>query len=207
MKLFCHECGRRTNQNVIAEKSVGFNPDYEDPWGETHYFVQCAGCDAFSYAISSRTEWDWNPHTGETDLTWKTYPRSAIERQTMSNVDELPKKIRMIYSELIGSMNAQLSVLTAIGMRALIEAICRDQGLKEQNLEKMIDGLATQGVLSSAQAQILHSHRFLGNIAAHEIVSAKPRELVAALEIAETVIRTIYILPGLSKHITTGRKT
>ena len=65
---------------------------------------------------------------------------------------------------------------------------------------------AASGVLSAAQAAILHGHRFLGNIAAHEVVSPKLRELVAALEIAETVLRTIYVLPELSKQITTGKK-
>jgi hypothetical protein len=103
-------------------------------------------------------------------------------------------------------MNAQLPVLAAIGLRALIEAICRERNIADGNLEKLIDGLATSGVLSTAQASILHGHRFLGNIAAHEVVSPKPRELVAALEIAETVLRTIYVLPELSKQITTGKK-
>lgn len=206
MKLFCHHCGGHTNHAVIAEKSVQFNPDYEDPWGEDHYFAQCAGCDAYTYAISNWSEGDWNPHTGEMDLTWKTYPRSVTERQAMDDDHHLPGKIKSIYLEIIGAMNAQLSVLSAIGLRALIEAMCRDRGITGSNLEKLIDGLAVNGVLSTAQAAILHGHRFLGNIAAHEVVSPKPRELVAALEIAETVLRTIYVLPELSKQITTGRK-
>lgn len=206
MKLFCHKCGRYTNHKVIAQKSVRFDADYEDPSGEDHHFAQCAGCDAYTYAISSWKEGDWNPHTGEMDLAWKTYPRSATERQPLEDDHRLPAKIRAVYLEIIGAMNAQLSVLSAIGLRALIEAVCRDRKIEGRNLEKLIDGLAENGVLSAAQAEILHGHRFLGNIAAHEVVSAKPRELVAALEIAETVLRTIYVLPELSKEIKTGRK-
>ena len=140
------------------------------------------------------------------DSTWKTYPRGATERKPISDAEELPSKVRQIYKEVIGSMNAQLPVLSGIGLRALIEAICREQGISGSNLEKLIDGLATKGVLSAAQAAILHAHRFLGNVAAHEIVSAQPRELVAALEIAENVLRTIYVLPSLSKQVNTGRK-
>ncbi len=140
------------------------------------------------------------------DLTWKTYPRSSTERQPMDNIDDLPKKIRAIYLEIIGSMNAQLPILAAIGLRALIEAVCKERGITAPNLEKLIDGLATNGILSQAQASILHGHRFLGNTAAHEIVSPNPRELIAAVEIAETVMRTIYVLPELSKQITTGKK-
>ncbi len=206
MKLFCYRCGKYTNHTVLAEKNIRPNHDYEGYWGEDHYFGECAGCDAITYAISSWDESDWNPHTGDMDLTWKTYPRSDTARQSMADDHHLPGKISSIYKEVVGAMNAQLPVLAAIGLRALIEAICRDRSIAGVTLEKLIDGLATSGVLSAAQASILHGHRFLGNIAAHEVVSPKPRELVAALEIAETVLRTIYVLPELSKQITTGKQ-
>lgn len=206
MKLFCYRCGKHTNHTIIAEKNVRPSSEYDDHWGEDHYFGECAGCEAITYAVSSWHEHDWNPHTGEMDSTWKTYPRADTARQSMADDHHLPGKISSIYQEVIGAMNAQLPVLAAIGLRALIEAICRERSIAGGNLEKLIDGLATSGVLSAAQASILHSHRFLGNFAAHEVVSPKPRELVAALEIAETVLRTIYVLPELSKQITTGKK-
>ena len=140
------------------------------------------------------------------DSTWKTYPRGETERKPIDCEHELPTKVQIIYKEIIGSMNAQLPVLSGIGLRALIESICRDQGISGGNLENLIDGLAKNGVLSITQANILHTHRFLGNVAAHEITSARPRELVAALEIAENILRTIYVLPKLSKQVTTGQK-
>ncbi len=206
MKLFCYRCGRYTNHAVLAQKSIHSNPDYEENWGEDHYFGECAGCEAVTYAVSSWHESDWNPHTGEMDATWTTYPRAITARQSMADHHHLPGKISSIYREVVGAMNAQLPVLSAIGLRALIEAICRERNVHGGNLENLIDGLATSGVLSAAQASILHGHRFLGNIAAHEVLSPKPRELVAALDIAETVLRTIYVLPELSKEITTGKQ-
>lgn len=51
---------------------------------------------------------------------------------------------------------------------------------------------------------MLHSHRWLGNIAAHEVEAAHKSEL-AALEISESMMKTIYIIPKLSQRITTGR--
>ena len=202
MKIFCHQCGKQTNHNVLAEEKVC--SDEYDPydWGANHYFARCAGCDAFTYAIE---EWYADECTGEIDSTWKTYPRGATERKPMDDKHELPAKVQLIYNEIIGSMNAQLPVLSGIGLRALIESICRDQKIDGSNLKELIDGLATKGVLSKAQADILHTHRFLGNAAAHEITSADPRELVAALAIAENILRTIYVLPELSKQVTTGR--
>ncbi len=206
MKIFCHKCGKQTNHKVLAEKQNSSRDEEDMAWRETHYLAQCAGCDAITYAIETWSEYDWNPQSGEIETTWKTYPRGATERQPIDGELELPTKVRVIYKEVIGAMNAQLPVLSGVGLRALIESICRDQKIAGGNLEKLIDGLATSGVLSKVQADILHTHRFLGNVAAHEITSAQPRELVAALEIAENILRTIYVLPNLSKQVKTGRK-
>lgn len=205
MKIFCHECGKHTNHKILKKEAVKAHPEEGYSWGETHYFSKCAGCDSFTYAVESWTEDDWNPHTGEVDSTWKTYPRGATERQPIDDIYELPAKVQLIYKEVIGAMNAQLPVLAGIGLRALIETVCKEQGISANNLEKLIGGLATKGILSQAQADILHTHRFLGNVAAHDVVSAKPKELVAALEIAENVLRTIYVLPELSKQVKTGK--
>nr|MBF0681735.1 DUF4145 domain-containing protein [Pseudomonas sp.] len=206
IRVYCGECKRYTNHTVLSLREVKAHPNEGYHWGETHYFCQCAGCDSYCYAIAEWSEDDWNPHTGDMDYRWKTYPRSKGERHPIDDVHELPSKVRVIYQEILGAVNAQLPVLTAIGLRALIEAICKDQCVNAGNLEKLIDGLASNGVLSQAQAKILHSHRFLGNVAAHEIESAKPKELVAALEIAEAMLRAIYVLPGLSDQIKTGKK-
>lgn len=206
MRIFCHSCGKKTNHTILKEEKVGSTEHEGYAWGNSHYFARCAGCDAFTYAIESWSEDDWDPNTGEMDSTWKTYPRGSTDRQPIDDVLELPAKVQFIYNEVVGAMNAQLPVLAGIGLRALIEAVCKDQGILGSNLEKLIDGLATNGVLSKAQADILHTHRFLGNVAAHDVTSAKPKELVAALDIAENVLKTIYVLPGLSKQVQTGRK-
>jgi len=207
MKIFCHQCGKYTNHNIIAEEKIGADLDYEDPWTEVHRFARCAGCDTYTYAIESWSPEDWNPHTGEMDSTWKTYPHGQGERQPIEQIHEFPAKVRAVYREVIGAMNAKLPVLAGVGLRTLIEAICRDQGIQGRTLDALIVGLATNGILSNAQADILHTHRFLGNAAAHEVIPAQPRELVAALEIAENVLRTIYVLPNLSEQVQTGRKS
>ena len=57
------------------------------------------------------------------------------------------------------------------------------------------------GLLSKKQAEFLHNHRFMGNEAAHEMVAPKPEHLVAALDIAETLLKTIYVLPKMADKI------
>ncbi|WP_099239430.1 DUF4145 domain-containing protein [Synechococcus sp. BDU 130192] len=211
IKIYCGTCKQSTNHIVIAQRSTQAPPEYDihESYGAEHYFCQCAGCNSYSYAVATWYQTDFNPDTGGMNYTWETYPEDKSHLSAISDLlFSLPTKIRLIYQEIISAMNARLPILTAIGLRALIEAICKDQGIgdKKDNLEKRIDGLATSGILSKNQALILHDHRFLGNIAAHEIEPAQKGELLAALEIAETMLKTIYILPNLSKEISTGKK-
>jgi hypothetical protein len=111
-----------------------------------------------------------------------------------------------VYAEVLKGLNSGTPILAAIGLRAVIESVCNEHGIQGHNLEKRIDGLADAGMLSRAQADLLHKHRFLGNVAAHEVVAPKPTELVAALDIAETLLKTLYVLPGVADSITTGVK-
>lgn len=206
MKIFCHQCNDRQTHIVISEKKEGSGGDEDYSWGKIHRFTQCGGCDAFTYSIESWTEDDWNYQSEEMETTWETYPQPATLHQTIDGEETLPEKIRFIYNETIGSINARLPLLSGIGLRALIESICKDQGVCGENLMERIDGLASHGVLTRKQSDILHAHRFLGNAAAHEITPAQPSELAVALEIAEHVLRTIYVIPELSKKVMTGRK-
>lgn len=71
---------------------------------------------------------------------------------------------------------------------------------------RCIDELADSGLLAKSQAELLHKHRFLGNVAAHEMKEPSPKVLNAALDIAETLLKTIYVLPGIADTIKTGNK-
>ncbi len=205
IKLYCGQCKRETNHNILFRKSFESNSNDEFIWSEDHYLCQCAGCESVCYAIA-----DWNQDYGindneEANYKWKTYPSGRDNRYAIDNYFVLPRKVRKIYTEVIGAMNADLPILAAIGLRALIESVGKDRRIKGRNLQNLIDGLSDNGILSLEQATILHGHRFMGNVAAHEIQQADRRELVAALEIAENMVTTIYIVPKLSEEIVTGK--
>jgi len=132
------------------------------------------------------------------------YPDRTEERVPIDGSENFPGKTRRIYTEVLKALNHGAPILAAIGLRTLIESICIEQKTKSTNLAKGIDALADMGLLSKRQAEYLHTHRFMGNVAAHEIVASKPQELIAALDIAETLLKTIYILPEVANTIKTG---
>ena len=205
IRVFCGSCKQATNHVVLCKRHAGSNADDGYFWSQEHCFCQCAGCDNFCYAIATTTEDDLDVGYGHEESAWKTYPSHEGERQPIDKIYELPIKVRILYEEVIEAVNAQLSILAALGLRALIESICKERGVKGEKLSELIKDLSDKRVLSAKQAEILHSHRFLGNVAAHEAQQASREEILAALEIAESMMKTIYILPKLSEEIVTGK--
>ena len=103
--------------------------------------------------------------------------------------------------EVLTAINEEIFLLAAIGLRTLVESACREQSDSWNNLYEGIEQLTVNGILSFTQVDFLHTCRFMGNIAAHEIVSPSKDELIAALDIGETLLKTIYILPSKASSI------
>jgi hypothetical protein len=99
------------------------------------------------------------------------------------------------------ALNRDAPILTAIRLRALVEAICIEQACRGRDLQAKIDALVTTGALSENQANFLHLHRFLGNEAAHEITPPPLEKLMASLDILESLLQTIYELPMIAAQV------
>lgn len=200
-------CGRETNHDILAShKEKGFEPNYEIHFGADFQIIRCCGCDTVSFRESRWNSEDIDYETGELNPEVKIFPDRASGRNIINGSEHFPQKTRKIYVEVLKAMNASCGLLAAIGLRALIESICLDQKCVGKDLKDRINGLASQGLLSTKQADVLHKHRFLGNVAAHEIESPQPVELIAALEIAETLLKTIYVIPELEAQIQPTKK-
>ncbi|HEX8847366.1 MAG TPA: DUF4145 domain-containing protein [Pyrinomonadaceae bacterium] len=198
----CKECSRQTRHEIICEHSNEYfiYPDDDPPEGQTiefvkkHRIIRCCGCHTVSFQ-----ELLWESESRETTET--LYPSRAGGRQSISASDHFPQKVRRIYSETLKALNADAPTLAAIGLRALVEAICIDQTCLGGNLQEKIDALVTTGALSKNQADFLHIHRFLGNEAAHEITPPPADELLASLDILESLLKTIYELPVIAAAV------
>ncbi|PYO51623.1 MAG: hypothetical protein DMD83_27285, partial [Candidatus Rokuibacteriota bacterium] len=87
-----------------------------------------------------------------------------------------------------------------MGIRAIIEAVCRDRNASGEDLFEKINDLLAQGVLTKDGSDILHRLRVLGNNAAHEIKAHSATELTLAMDVAEHLLQAVYILPFHAKR-------
>jgi hypothetical protein len=200
LKVVCPICHQTTRHDVLAEiKSSGSENQID--WWVTCQIIQCRGCEEVSFRKVNVCSEDFDPETDGLLERESLYPSRAIPRKPIAEFYHFPEQISHIYREVLKAIDNDALILAAIGLRAVVEAICIDQSTTGLNLKERIHQLAAQGLLSQRQADILHMFRFMGNIAAHEIKSPSLKDLLVALDIAETLLKTIYILPHRVKFI------
>ena len=116
---------------------------------------------SFSKATQFSEDWDVDPRTGDhfIPIERSMYPEHFEGRSTLPETHLLPPKVRKFYEETHSSLNTKMHVMTGFGIRAIVEAVCKDKSISGRNLEKKIDNLATGGLITTEGATILHSLR------------------------------------------------
>lgn len=198
--LPCPRCAAATLHNVIrsAECRESFNEGHITELDDFQ-IVECQGCKQMSFRkthSSSEDEWyeedngDFGPIVRE-----ELYPRRVGNRKELRSIHLLPPTVGRLYRETLSAIANKSNVLAGIGLRALVEAVCKERNASGGNLERRIDNLVTQGVLTADGANILHSLRLIGNKAAHEAAPPKEADLLLALDVVEHLLNSVYLLP------------
>lgn len=206
--IFCNNCKSETNHMCEAERYrdyPNFNPDGSIGIIERvgYRLWICAGCERGTLGVFYIF-----------DVTRKEY-RSMVEENYFpertklhvkdKNFKQLSKKLTTIYRETLRAFNNNLVVLCAMGIRALLEGICADKNITGRNLETRIDNMAN--ILPKNIVTNLHSIRFIGNEAAHELAAPVADELRLAIEICEDLLNYLYELDYKASQLSTFRQS
>ncbi|KIA85658.1 DUF4145 domain-containing protein [Flavobacterium sp. AED] len=196
-KYFCRNCkGLRNHQEIFKLKTKGDEGYGSFQWVEDYSIIKCMGCETVSflkmYGDTSMIESDihGNPDYFYENIIYPPYLEKSYE---IGYKRYLPLSIRSIYSETISALKADLLILTAGGLRAIIEALCNHLKIRKDNLEERIDLLHKKGHLTLSESQRLHSVRFLGNDALHEMEKPKKEHLYILLDIVNHLLTNLLI--------------
>jgi len=198
VRNFCNSCKQKTWHEVEGKYEYTHDPDDYHCKVE-HSVVKCRGCDTVSFRKAFHDyEAAYPTHEGnwEVPIDIDVYPPQS---KGNLNTRHLPDVVESIYEETCNAYRDGALTLSGIGFRATIEAICNDQEIKGKELSTRINNLATKGLISKKDSTRLHSIRFLGNDAAHDIKTPSKNSLEAALVIVEHLLTTVYILDKESK--------
>ncbi len=212
--LPCQSCSGETVHKVLSSINVEGHEDIEqDFWikyWEDYEIVQCQGCRSITFRKSNRnTEDIIHYRTGsggfEEELVdhIDLYPNRIPGRQKLKQTFIIPYEVRRIYDETHEAVSNNLQILATIGIRALVEAICEEKSATGRNLQNKIDSLNRLGLLTQESANILHSIRLLGNVAAHQVEPPNQEIINAAFDIVENVLYNVYVIPEIAKKLDT----
>lgn len=214
MKSYCSTCCRPTNQKVLKEEILSYHEEESGWWDDTTYqIIQCMGCDTISFR-RLYNDISMQQNNDEDTTTEELYPKRGIHSRPIKAFRNVPVDIKKVYLETIEAYNNNLTLLCGVGIRAVLEGICIDKGIKDgtfansggkeiksKGLDGKIYGLASNGYLTSDNAEVLHELRFLGNAAVHELATPSTEDLSMAIEIIELVLDNIYELKHKAKHL------
>ena len=193
VKAPCEKCSCTTNHDILFEfDNSGQNEDII--WWEYYQVIRCRGCESIAFRKTSSSTEDLDSH-GSPIKDVGIYPPRIANRRLIKGYWYLPEKVRTVYLEIHKALAMGAVILGGIGIRAIVEAVCKDRCPTGKNLEKKIDALAQNGYLSKDRADFLHGTRLMGNIAAHEVTPPKTEVLETALDIVDNLLQTVYILP------------
>jgi len=228
-KTYCKLCDRRTNHDILHCHHVkGQETDDEGVpflwWDEKSYIVQCAGCDEVGFIkVYGDSEMYSYGNDGEMyyDTSVKVFPAEPerepprgreLETKHFSKVPEL---LLSLYSQIVNAFNDKAYILVGIGLRTMVEAICKDleiedgyvldedgnkkvdkQGneIRSRKLAGKINGLVEKSVILPKQAEIIDQLRDLGNEVVHEIKVPKRSTLSKGIAIIEFLLEHTYDL-------------
>lgn len=164
--------------------------DYESYDEDAPIYIEarlwfCRGCDmCFMETVYNEGE----PFV----LDSKTLPPRQALLVTHKEYMKLPRPLKAIYREVIVSFNHDLLILCAVGLRALLEGICADKQIGGKNLYKQIEGL--KQYLPDNIVDNLHTFRFIGNEAVHELKTPSKYGLKQCIDVIEDLLNFLYEL-------------
>lgn len=211
--IYCNQCKSETQHslhgshmrrreykygNLVTNQSNAPITDWDEFDVKISKMWVCLGCEQscleIIYTDSSMIDRDGNQEYDE-----QVHPARVEFYVNEKHFSQLPSKLIRIYREVLLSFNNQLNLLCAIGLRVLLEGICADKQINGKDLKTKIDGLSS--VLPPNIVSNLHSLRFIGNEAAHEMNAPKLNELRLAIEISEDLLNYLYELGNKTRYL------
>jgi len=208
IKAYCYNCGgeRRAYVRANHERS---DSDHIVDFSITFTIAECCGCQSiFVQRRDWCSEWEgmeYHPVTGQimrTSGAEYTYWPPPTTREKPNWIDQLrDDTLRSVADEAYIALNAGLSVLSAIGMRTLLDRamlLCvGDIGGFAQKLKKMVD----EGYIGADEKAILEKTTDAGSAAAHRGYAPDPQSLSTIAETVENFLHKTFILPDAVKEL------
>lgn len=198
-KAHCNVCGGERNHKVLCyEDSSWKDPEHSISSDEKHEMLKCSGCGSIKLRHREWCSEDCDEH-GRIVPRTRYYP-PAVFRPKPRWFYDLLLEVNLEEGnphELLGEIYIALQndqrALAAMGIRALLETVMiekvGDQGSFSGNL-KTFEG---SGYVSHIQRERLETILEAGHAAMHRLYKPSNEDLITLVDIAESIVESIYI--------------
>jgi hypothetical protein len=216
---YCSSCKGVTKHKVVclhhkhytAEDSPQCSIDFASADFST---LECLGCETVHFEAL----WNTSEDDPEEQQKPTRYPEDSKDRLVPKQFENTPRRLKVIYGEVLKCYNDGSYILAAAGIRALMEAVCVEKGIADGPVEQVgkggatkivrrndlrgkIEGMREAEVISATDAKAFHACRFLGNDAVHELLRPTSAELKLAIEIVEHTLDSVFEVPKKTEEV------
>lgn len=196
-KAHCNTCGgSRTHKVLYSEESRW--DDQGICGGETYDLVKCCGCGSLKLRLD-----EWCSEDSEPDGTLMPrvsyYPPAVFRPKPKWFYDLMLEvawddgNIHDLLSEIYVALQNDQRALAAMGIRALLEKVmvekCGDNGSFWENVKQF----ENHGYVSRIQRERMETILEAGHAAIHRLYKPTKDDLVTLVDIAESLVESIYI--------------
>lgn len=193
--IYCNLCKNLTKHQLKSfHKSFEISLDVDEDENifpidkilYTHIFWICKGCEIATLEVESRYE-DEDAEPFDT----KYFPKRLIKIRQPRIFLSIPKETNQTYHEIISSFNEKNYILAAIGIRAILEAICKDLNITDKDsfgLTGKLKILKEKHLFSESIINALDQFKFLGDGAAHKLIKPNFSEILTALNVLDDLM-------------------
>jgi hypothetical protein len=197
-KEYCPLCQQTTNHKWLFNIKQKSESGDEFRWRKDYHVMECLGCEnkqfKLVYSDESMVRFDEGDGYEYQYEEIHYFPAHLRNHSLLEYTYMLPYKLRIVYTETVEALRNNCYLLSAVGLRAIIEAICLEQKIAGRNLETKINNLVKNNLITKNDANRLHSIRFQGNDSVHDIDVPNEEKLRIALEILEHLIKNLYLI-------------
>ncbi len=214
-KSHCNTCQRETNQDVLHEEAV----EWEYPSDDEHYppdqgtdiyqMLKCRGCGTISFKNETWIRGNYDEKGNSVPYSY--YYPPAIYRpepkwlnELDSYLEEEQKFVHDLMKEIYSSLHNDSRRLATMGIRALIEHIMIKEVGDQGSFVKNLDAFGAHGLISLSQEDILKTVLEAGHAAIHRSYSPTTEDLHTCMDIAESIVESIYIHPRKAESLKKG---
>lgn len=194
----CSRCATRTQHIVLEHVERSGREGYEHDfyaWEDDYQIIECRGCRTVSFRHLHSNSEDCTGPDGECRVSQELYPARIEGRRDLMDLIFVPHDVREVYQETLAAMANNQPVLAGIGIRAIVETVCREMEAEGRSLKQKIDDLASRGLLTTDGAKILHRLRTMGNRSAHAVIPHTSAQLALSMDVVEHLLQGAFIFP------------